>query len=748
MIIFDETFKDLVSAPIKRTDVIVAKQLPDTYGYYDDTPIWTSSDLLMSVQIDSVGFFLGTVTKKAVVKLLGIVDTAAVNDIFQIRLGAFDEDPSVSGFNYISEGFFFVDSVVYDYEAGSTTVTMYDHMWKAQQTKYIDALDTFSFIYPATVEGLAGQIALFLGLNLMLGFPSLPNYDFSILSDPYLLISNSTIQTMIAEIAGITGTTARISDNTLVFSSFNVSSENLTSDNLKTLKVGDKYGPVTSVILGRVPQNDNIVIANTAPVANVLSDIDINSNMLTVGGHGMVDGSLVRLTSYGTYPEPLLADTNYYVYTDGATDTFFLTPTYADAIAGTNIIDITSAGSGAMTLSNLATQEIQINNNQLLDSDRTTLLPELYAALIGLEWSEVKSDTTGLGYYEVGDVIGFTQGGTTYRAFISEIHLTLEGSIKENIVSTIPNADTINYQTAGGILKTIYNTEIEVDKQNQTITSVISQVDQIGNEVAENYSEITQTISDITNSFQTTGGSNLIKNSVGYDVDDDGVPISWILTGTGAVSSESSAESTNYGGLSGNKIVISGASPILTQNVLVKPNSQYSISLLLKKPSMAGTFTLRLSNDVDDFSVVIPAGETYLWEQVSIIGFEPTMGYLNVALECVDSEVEITDIILVASAIKGIWQQAIGEVSNSVITLNAMGIKVRQHGGDYTQITADEFAGYSSASGSSKKIFWLDREETHSVKFEAVEQIAMPPIKIVPVLTGSTTGWAFVKAGE
>jgi hypothetical protein len=217
MITHDAAFEALAQANIKQTDVKVVRQINDPYGYYDDTPAWTSSDYLMSVKVDCVGAFLGTTTKKAIVRLLGIIDTAVV--------GIYNADPSVLAFNYISEGFFIVDSVAYDYEAGSTTITMYDHMWTAQNTPYTDNSQTSGFAYPSTIEGLAGQMASAIGVDLMTNFSSLPNADFSILVDPYATISNATLQTVIQEIAAATGTTARISDTTLMFSRFELASE-------------------------------------------------------------------------------------------------------------------------------------------------------------------------------------------------------------------------------------------------------------------------------------------------------------------------------------------------------------------------------------------------------------------------------------------------------------------------------------------------------------------------------------------
>lgn len=217
MIQHDYTFEQLAKAPVKQTDVEVVKQIADSYGYYDDTPYWTSSDFLMSVDITASGAFLGVVTKKAAVKLLGIVETASAGDIFQVRLGLYDSSPGVEDFNYISQGFYIVDTVEYNYDAGSTLVTMYDHMWVAKSTTYADPEISTGLQYPASITTLAQNVASAIGVTLMPGFEYLPNADYQILVDPYATIANVTIQTVIQEIAAATGTTARITDATLFF---------------------------------------------------------------------------------------------------------------------------------------------------------------------------------------------------------------------------------------------------------------------------------------------------------------------------------------------------------------------------------------------------------------------------------------------------------------------------------------------------------------------------------------------------
>lgn len=709
MIIHDPTFEDLATAPVKiETDVVVARQLLDTYGYMDDGLTWTSSDLLMEVKLDIVGEVLGTATKKAVVKLLGIVDTAAVKNLFQIRLGLYDNDPSVAGYNYISEGFFIVDTIDYDYEGGSTTITMYDHMWQAGKRLYTEAIPTNLITYPITVEAFAEQIAIVMNLELMPDFNLLPNFSYSILEDLYSEISGATVQTAIRDIAGATGTTARITDTNLVFAPYEPLAENLDSNTLKTLKIGDTYGPITSVVLGRVPQNDNIALFATAPAANLISAVNIGTNLITLTGNAMEDGNMIQLESTGTLPAPLVANEQYYVYTNADPNTFALAPTYYDGVNGTNLIDLTTTGSGDITIPTLPTREIQINNNQILDDDRQTLLPPLYDNLSGIDWTDVKADTVGLGWYEVGDVISFTQGATVVKAWLNEIHLTLAGSIKEQLVSTAPDVAAINYAAAGGIINSIYNTEIKVDKQNQEIVSVVSRQDTLEGQVNEQYTEINQDVDDVLITIQRAGGGNILYNSVGFakesfrDVDDMSYDKllywtynpSYDITANGRATSYSSSESQAAGGISGQVVEMSGIDMLLSQRVTVAVGIPLCFALMVDNVIGTGEATITLQNDADLFTLTIDDLVTYNWAEFKIENFEVTMPWLDITIQIDNaSKFAFTDLRLMYGSTTQGWVQANGEILSANVQFTTDGVRVFDSVHDTeTRMTFNEFS--------------------------------------------------------
>ena len=111
------------------------------------------------------------------------------------------------------------------------------------------------------------------------------------------------------------------------------------------------FDPTQSSLLG--------YLTSGTPNTYRLSESDFNtrqvvftanvSDVLTTATHGITTGTPVKFTSTGTLPAGLAAN---YVYYLSATSTTTLEVhlSNADAVAGTNVLDITSAGTGTHTL--------------------------------------------------------------------------------------------------------------------------------------------------------------------------------------------------------------------------------------------------------------------------------------------------------------------------------------------------------------------------------------------------------------
>lgn len=387
--------------------------------------------------------------------------------------------------------------------------------------------------------------------------------------------------------------------------------------------------------------------------------------------------------------------------------------------------------------------EVKLANNEILDDDRESLAQPILDAVDGFYFYPFEATTEGHGWYEVGDRVAITDGTNTWEVVITDIKLTIDGSLKEVIKGIAPDESTTNYALAGGITKTVYNTEIKVDKQGQEITSVVSRQDSFENQTLENFSQITQNISSVVTTIQTTGGSNMLHNSVGYNIDTDGNLVNWTKTGT--ITAESSPESVSYGALSGNQISLAASSSI-RQRVTVSPDLLYTLSFRVKK-NVSGTATIRLTNGTDNYSVTIPSNESQLWKDFSIVGVKPSESYFDVIVST-DSSVTlfaITDLMLATGDSIVPWVSAADEILSKQVAIDQNGVKVSSStNNDYVQL--DEFGlnGYHDG----ENVLTLQQDVTEVAKLKSREQIAMPPIKIVPITSGDNAGWAFVKMEE
>jgi hypothetical protein len=108
----------------------------------------------------------------------------------------------------------------------------------------------------------------------------------------------------------------------------------------------------------------------TANLAQAVSSVDTSGDMLALSGE-MVEfqtGDRVQVTSTGSIPSGISGATNYYVipYQRISTPRIKLASSYANALAGT-AIDITSAGSGVITVTKNA--EARYTLNGVIDTD-------------------------------------------------------------------------------------------------------------------------------------------------------------------------------------------------------------------------------------------------------------------------------------------------------------------------------------------------------------------------------------------
>lgn len=653
MITASSRFKELAKAPIKQYRLTITD--------IEDGTQYTSSDNIISADLEAVGAVLNVTTKQLTIKLLNS-DYNLLDRRIRVDLALLD--PDTQEYEAICLGNYTITEQTANKENDTTTIKAVDKIGELAKSPYSEAL-----VFPCPVSDLVNQIGARFNISTAnIDWSTVPNASYEIAEDLWAKISNTTYRDILAQVAGATASIIEVvgqNDELQITKANGQTAEAWSWDNLLSIKLQDKYGAINSVVLSRTPAEDNIALTDEEE-----------------------------------------ADAN-------------------------------------------GVKEIKIANNEILDDDRETLIQPIFNVVNGYWYYPFEATTEGHGWYQAGDRIRVENSDKSWEVVVSSIKLTIDGGIKEQIKGEALQKTATDYKLAGGITKTIYNTEIKVDKQGQNITSVVSRMDNLENQVIENYTEIKQDISSVTTSVQETGGNNLIINSVGYDTDSKENIVDW--EETGEVSSSTSPESVNSGAISGNQITL-GALSTITQRIPVDSTGQeYSISAKIKK-GVTGNATLTLSNGNDNFSFTVPHGEESEWKTFDIKGFIPTDNYLDLTIST-DAEVEelaITDLMMNIGNGTTPWVQASGETLNTQVAITKNGVKVKSsvYAGDYVEITPLEFAGYSTASGSSQKVFSLNRDTTVVQKLHAEQQIEMPPIKIVPITQGDRTGWAFVKLEE
>jgi len=785
-----QAFKDAMQAPVKVLRATI------TAG----TEVFTSSDVLVSFSLESSGYYFGAVTKVLDFSLLGTAYNL-VGDTIHVSLEV-QTDTTNDTWATCDLGNFYVHEQDAKLEKETTSFKAYDMVGVLANTPY--AIGGLTF--PCTIGDLANQIHEKFGFAFE---PStLVNGSHQISEDLYAKINNITYRDILAEIAGATATIASVSgsEDVLTFRAPEMTTtEGWTYDNLKSIKFEPKYGKVSSVVLSRMPQEDNIVVTdgdiehsaggkNKSPTLEHYTWYTYNSTGLSVSSDSISCVTSTEKTSSGFYIRkaefpsicPELAADNYVVSVDITLEEsssikvgFEQSGHQISQIlpAGTTRISFTTMGNEpknisfysnskngtTLTISNFQVEKgstpssfepfkengiisVKLANNELLDDDREGMAQPILDAIKGFEFYPFEANTEGHGWHECGDRISVTDGTNTWDVIVTYTKLTIDGGIKELIRGVRPTEEQTNYALAGGIMKTIYNTEIKVDKQGQEITSIVSRQDSFENQTLENFSQVVQNINSVTTTIQTTGGGNLIHNSVGYNINTDKTLVNWTQTGT--VSSESSPESLSYGAISGSQINLKATSSIIQRITVDSSGTQlYTLGFKAKKGA-TGVATIHLRNTIDDYTVTIPEGAAILWKNYSIVGVEPHASYFDVVIETNNAvtDFSITDLMLSVGDSTTPWVSASDEILSKNVAVDSSGVTVRSNNtNDYTQLNELGLNGYSDASGTMKNVFTVNRDTTEVEKFKSRAQISMPPIKIIPITSGNRAGWSFVK---
>lgn len=174
-------------------------------------------------------------------------------------------------------GTFIVKDAKYNDESNSIKLTCYD-LLLLSMTEYSSVVEFPSEANPdatpVTLGAFLQAICTFLGIEL--ATPTFTNSDVVIEEEKYN--KDFTFRDVLTEIAQAAGGTIAIKDDKLWVLYPTASEVTVEPSNLKSITVGELYGPVNSVVLARTPQEDNIYKKDEA--AEKICEIKIENNQL------------------------------------------------------------------------------------------------------------------------------------------------------------------------------------------------------------------------------------------------------------------------------------------------------------------------------------------------------------------------------------------------------------------------------------------------------------------------------------
>lgn len=177
-------------------------------------------------------------------------------------------------YSYKSFGTHIIKSQKYDDEAGTLELECYDLMLLSM-IPYDITLDYSSGTI--TVKGLLDEICNRLGWKI--GYDTFTNSNVVI--DGEKFDNTYTFRDVLDQIAQVAAGVIAFKDDELCVLYPTNTGEVIDASNLRSLKIGEMYGPVNSVVLARTPQEDNLYAQDALSIEeHGLTEVKIENNQI------------------------------------------------------------------------------------------------------------------------------------------------------------------------------------------------------------------------------------------------------------------------------------------------------------------------------------------------------------------------------------------------------------------------------------------------------------------------------------
>lgn len=165
-------------------------------------------------------------------------------------------------------------------------------------------------------------------------------------------------------------------------------------------------------------------------------------------------------------------------------------------------------------------QEIRFDNIELIDKRREQVIDGMFEQIKGLKYIAFETEDLGVGIFEPADICKFEdREGNQYETIVLNQSLVLTSGCSGNMSAEIPDTSTTNYEYASDSEKKQTRTEIIVNKQEQSIQGIISQI----GDRSEKETSITADIDGLTSKVsQVTDYKREIEGTTQIHITDAG----------------------------------------------------------------------------------------------------------------------------------------------------------------------------------------------------------------------------------
>jgi hypothetical protein len=409
-------------------------------------------------------------------------------------------------------------------------------------------------------------------------------------------------------------------------------------------------------------------------------------------------------------------------------------------IEGENVVRQDEDSINTNGLTQITIQDPIILYNQDL---RSLAIEDIWTNLNGKGYTPIKMSSIGFIYLDPLDYVQVANmEDDIFNTYILNNTITYNyGSIKSIIESPALTKSEVQLKFTNPEKSKISRTEFIVNKHENLITSLVYDMYEENGVLNETFTQMEQTINDITFSVQNSGGSNLIKNSVLYAWEDN-LPRFWtVSSGTISYIENDWSRTTSA------KRAWNVATGVAFQDISTEIGKEYTISLKALKLDSFGSASVSINNagtihNIYQHTMPISNDESYETK------FTANANTVRITISVSGTQLYIGDLMFAVGNFKTQWQQANGEIYNSQVLFDENGVTVISNVYEgYTTMNPTEFAGYYELNGVLKKVFTLNKDTTEVAKLKIESPIGesaildMPPIKVIAL---PNVGWDFI----